>query len=103
MFLKLDEAAHVACGSLTGGFDWSGQTKQMATIFRERGYRFFFYAADLDEPIHVHVAKSGREAKFWIQPVEIAFDRGFKNHELNDHYDEILMVWNREKDKRDDN
>jgi hypothetical protein len=49
----------------------------MATIFRARGYRFFFYAADLNEPIHVHIAKSGREAKFF-------------------------KVWNRENDNRDD-
>ena len=27
----------------------------MPTVFVHRGYRFFFYAADLDEPPHVHV------------------------------------------------
>jgi hypothetical protein len=81
----------------------------MATVFKARGYRFFFYAADLDEPIHVHVAKSGREAKFWIQPIEVAFAGGFKEHELNEierlineRYSEILKVWERENAKRDD-
>ncbi|MCE7983862.1 MAG: DUF4160 domain-containing protein [Caldilinea sp. CFX5] len=44
----------------------------MPTIFREKGYRFFFYEADLIEPIHVHVVKSGKTAKFWLMPLSVA-------------------------------
>ncbi|MFZ4658605.1 MAG: DUF4160 domain-containing protein [Caldilineaceae bacterium] len=80
----------------------------MPTIFREKGYRFFFYEADLVEPMHVHIVKSGKTAKFWIMPLSVAVRGGFRNHELNDiediikeHYNEIVAAWNEEKDKRD--
>ncbi len=46
----------------------------MPTIFRERGYRFYFYEADLDEPIQVHVVKSGKPAKIWVQPIRVAVE-----------------------------
>ncbi|MCE7984802.1 MAG: DUF4160 domain-containing protein [Caldilinea sp. CFX5] len=36
----------------------------MPTVFVQKGYRFFFYSSDLDEPIHVHVSKSSKQAKF---------------------------------------
>ncbi|MFQ5674960.1 MAG: DUF4160 domain-containing protein [bacterium] len=38
----------------------------MPVILRIKGYRFWFYQADLDEPPHVHVAKEGKEAKYWV-------------------------------------
>ena len=79
----------------------------MPTVFREKGYRFFFYEADLDEPMHVHVAKSDRLAKFWIEPIGVAVTGGFKNHELNEieqiiseRYHEIVIAWRQEEDKR---
>ena len=78
----------------------------MPTIFREKGYRFFFYEADLIEPMHVHIIKSGKQAKFWLAPIDVAVKGGFRNHELNEietiikeRYDEIVTVWNREKNK----
>ncbi|MBI4663862.1 MAG: DUF4160 domain-containing protein [Verrucomicrobia bacterium] len=48
----------------------------------ERGYRFSFYSYDLGEPIHVHVTKAGCEAKFWLQPTRLAWNRRFREHEL---------------------
>ena len=41
----------------------------MPTILYEQGFRFSFYAADGHEPPHVHVAKGGAEAKWWLDPV----------------------------------
>ena len=40
----------------------------MPTIFRHRGFRFFFYSNEGDprEPVHIHVQKAGSEAKFWV-------------------------------------
>lgn len=79
----------------------------MPTVFRERGYRFYFYEADFDEPMHVHVAKSSKLAKFWIEPIGVAVTEGFKNHELNEieriineRYDEIVIAWRHEQAKR---
>ena len=42
----------------------------MPTVFRERGFRFFFYSnqGSPREPIHIHVEKNDVEAKFWLHP-----------------------------------
>ena len=47
-------------------------------------YWFFFYSFDCGEPIHVHVRRERREAKFWIDPVAVAWNRGFSARELNE-------------------
>ena len=48
-------------------------------MLRVRGYRFFIQGR---EPPHIHVAHAGRHAKFWLEPVELANNRGFRDHEL---------------------
>ncbi len=58
----------------------------MPTVFRHGGYRFFFFSNEGDptEPPHVHVRKSGDEAKFWLSPeVVVAESFGFNAAELN--------------------
>ena len=55
----------------------------MPVILRIRGYRFWFYKADLIEPPDVHVGKAGSEAKFWIDQF-CWQDRGFRDHGLNE-------------------
>lgn len=71
------------------------------TVFREAGYRFFFFSRE--EPrMHVHAICGDGEAKFWLQPkLELA-----KNHRLSptqlrdveriieEHYDELTGAWN---------
>ena len=46
-------------------------------------YWFFFYSFDWAEPPHVHVRRERKEAKFWIAPVDIAWNDGFSPKELN--------------------
>ena len=65
-------------------------------------YRFFFYSGEGNEPAHVHVSRSGNEAKFWLCPVVLANNDGFAVHELNkikqlvkDHENEIQQAWNK--------
>ena len=42
------------------------------TIFRERGFRFFFFSRE-ESRMHVHVQHASDEAKFWLDPaVELA-------------------------------
>jgi hypothetical protein len=55
-------------------------------ILRNAGFRFFFYSNEGDprEPIHVHVRKGGDEAKFWINPVSVAWSRGFDARSLRE-------------------
>ena len=42
----------------------------MPVVFREAGYRFFFYSNEGDprEPIHVHIRGHGQDAKIWLDP-----------------------------------
>jgi hypothetical protein len=80
----------------------------MPVILRIRGYRFWFYQADLVEPVHVHVGKAGSEAKFWMNPITLAKNSGFRDHELReiarilaDYQAEILQAWQQEQERRD--
>jgi len=56
--------------------------RNMPVIFTEDGFRFFFYSNEGHEPIHVHIEKSGCVAKFWIKPIKLAKNEGFKSKEL---------------------
>jgi hypothetical protein len=47
----------------------------MPTLLRIEGFRFFFYSNEQDEPPHVHVEKGDGEAKFWLQPVALAYSQ----------------------------
>ena len=51
----------------------------MPVVLRVNGYKFFFYEADVaNEPPHVHVSKEGKEAKFWLNPIQVARAGRFK-------------------------
>ncbi|CAN5848414.1 DUF4160 domain-containing protein [soil metagenome] len=55
----------------------------MPTVLRVGPYRFLFYASDGGEPRHVHVARDGADAKFWLDPdVSLARNRGYAAREL---------------------
>lgn len=73
----------------------------MPTVFREKGYRFFFVMADLVEPLHIHVMKEKAIAKYWFDPVRLASNKGFRDHELREiadlikaHGELIRNCWN---------
>lgn len=81
----------------------------MPTILRIRGFRIGFYFADLGEPIHVHVRRQGGEAKYWMDPIDLAESRGFRPHELTDiqrilaeHTDQIFAAWRLAEAQRGD-
>ena len=58
----------------------------MPTIYRYKGYRFFFFSnegAPL-EPPHIHVRKGECVAKYWLGPeVKLASSWGMNAVELN--------------------
>lgn len=54
----------------------------MPAVLREGPYRFFFYASDRPEPVHVHVAWGKGVAKFWLEPVRLARSGSFGRQEL---------------------
>jgi len=51
------------------------------TVLRAEGYRFFFYAKDCQEPIHIHVTRGSGLAKIWVESLTIAKSIGFRRHE----------------------
>jgi hypothetical protein len=73
----------------------------MPTVLRSGPYRFYFYSGDRDEPPHVHVAHEANEAKFWLDPVRLAWSRGFSGSELRkieaivvEHVRQLIEAWN---------
>jgi hypothetical protein len=63
----------------------------MPTVFRERGFRFFFYSNEGSprEPAHIHVEKDNNEAKFWLIPaVQVAYNDGYDARTLR----ELLVI-----------
>ncbi len=73
----------------------------MPTILRERGCRVGFYSSEPDEPPRVHVQTAGHEAKFWLVPVQVSWNKGFRDPEpreiariLEAHEHELLEAWN---------
>jgi len=39
---------------------------------------------DLNEPIHIHVDKQGKTAKFWLSPFRLARNQDYRNSELHE-------------------
>ncbi len=54
----------------------------MPTVFREKGYQFFFVSSDSGEPIHIHVTKHAHLCKIWLATMKTAYNHGFKPHEV---------------------
>lgn len=52
------------------------------TVFREGPYRGYFFSHESSEPPHIHVDRDGNSAKFWLEPVSLAGNLGFKAVEL---------------------
>ena len=73
----------------------------MPTVMRIGRYRFFFYSNEGQEPPHVHVEAAEDEAKFWLDPVSLAANHGFRGRDLTeieqlieDHRDQLIEAWN---------
>ena len=56
----------------------------MPTVLRIGRFRFFFYSNENQEPPHIHIKAAENEAKFWLNPVRLAFNYGYRSHELNE-------------------
>jgi len=70
------------------------------TVFREKGYRFFFFSRE-EERMHVHIISAEGEAKFWLEPeIELAKNYSFSRKQLKEiellievHSNEITSTW----------
>ncbi len=73
----------------------------MPTVLRTGRYRFFFFSNEGNEPPHIHVKAGSEQAKFWLDPIELASTYGFNERELRDierlielHQEDLLEAWN---------
>ncbi|ADW67750.1 DUF4160 domain-containing protein [Granulicella tundricola] len=73
----------------------------MPTVLRVGPYRFYFYSEEGKEPPHVHVEAGEKKAKYWITPVELQKNEGFRSGErreieqiLHQNLTSILSKWN---------
>jgi hypothetical protein len=53
----------------------------MPTVFRAKGFRFFFYVND-HTPMHIHIEKGEGTAKFNLEPIELLRSKRLKASEL---------------------
>ena len=52
------------------------------TVYREDGYRFFFFSRE-ENRMHIHVVSNDGEAKFWLEPeIELAVNFHFSRKQL---------------------
>lgn len=72
----------------------------MPTVLRVGRYRFFFFSNENNEPPHIHVKAESDQSKFWLDPIMLASNYGFKAHELNEierivqeHQTELIEAW----------
>jgi len=78
-----------------------GNQNLMPTILRVGPYRFYFYSHEPNEPPHIHVDHDDKSVKFWVNPVGLARNFGFKAKELRqieeivtENESAILEKWN---------
>jgi len=70
------------------------------TIFKEHGFRFFFFSRE-ENRMHVHVVSGDGEAKFWLESeIELAKSCNYSKKQLKtaqllveEHYNEIIDAW----------
>ncbi len=72
----------------------------MPTVLRVGRYRFVFFSNEGREPPHIHVKAAGDEAKYWLDPIQLAANYGFNVAELNEirglveeHREQLLEAW----------
>lgn len=73
----------------------------MPTVMRSGPYRFYFWSHELGEPPHIHVDRDERSVKFWLEPISLCKNLGFRAHELRhiqslvqQHHEKFLEAWN---------
>jgi len=73
----------------------------MPTVLRSGPYRFYFYNHETNEPPHIHIDRDDLSAKFWLEPVQLAANFGFRAHELRtiqsmvtENRTQFLEAWN---------
>jgi hypothetical protein len=73
----------------------------MPTVLRAGRFRFYFFSNEGQEPPHIHVKAAEKQAKYWLDPVELAAIYSFNTRELStiewivrEYRDDFLEAWN---------
>ncbi|MBN2864331.1 MAG: DUF4160 domain-containing protein [Bacteroidales bacterium] len=70
----------------------------MPTVLLIKGYRLFFFSNEGNEPVHIHIEKAERYAKFWLDPLCVVINYGFTGKELREIIERNELVirekWN---------
>jgi len=73
----------------------------MPVVLRIGPYVFFFYSQENNEPPHIHIRRDRSLAKFWLNPISLAYNSRFPNQELTqlrrlveEHRELLLGSWN---------
>jgi hypothetical protein len=73
----------------------------MPTVLRIGAYRFYFYSHEPNEPPHIHIDRDNLSAKFWLEPVALAKNIGFRAKELRklellvrENQPKLVEAWN---------
>jgi len=70
------------------------------TVFKEKGYRFFFFSRE-ESRMHVHVVSGDGEAKFRLEPeIELAKNYNYTRKQFKEieslvevHSNELINAW----------
>jgi hypothetical protein len=52
----------------------------MPTILLISGWRFFFYADERNEPVHIHVRKAEMDCKYWLDVENFEIREAFSHN-----------------------
>jgi len=64
----------------------------MPTLLLIKGFRFFFYSNENNEPMHVHVTKGDAYGKIWLEPsIIMVYLIGFNKSEIKE-INEIIIA-----------
>ena len=83
----------------------------MPTVLTILGWRFFFYADERKEPVHIHCRKGDAEAKYWLDVEEFQIieahsynlspaDKRTVRKIIFEHFDYIVAEWTKFKEKK---
>lgn len=73
----------------------------MPTVLTIDGFRLFFFSHEGNEPAHIHAEKGGAACKWWLSPIDLAWNKGFKPAQVRElrmiiieHHARLLEAWN---------
>lgn len=83
----------------------------MPTILIILGWRFFFYANEGNEPVHIHCRKGDAEAKFWLDVEAFEATEAYSYNMspadtrtvrqiIFEHFEYIVSEWNRFQERK---